>query len=266
LASSIRPSYHQGFARNAGESKYPNLWRGLVGAWVPALGVTGGILFDQSPYKRHGTLTNMDASTDWLIGKYGYTLDFDNTNEEVLIGSITLPTNFTMVANVNHHTVADFNTWISIGSDRQFTMSSAGASKKPAFYDGTINHEFGSALSVDQDYFMVVTYDGTNLEMYQDGISLGISAASLGAYTDILSLGRWDSIGDEMDGTIGLAYIYNRVLFSNEIQQLNVDPLNLFELADRPFGFVVGAPPTFVPYPNPRYSMNGGTQHMGGGN
>jgi len=34
----LRPSRHGGFARNDAESAYPELWAGLTGAWVPALG------------------------------------------------------------------------------------------------------------------------------------------------------------------------------------------------------------------------------------
>ena len=49
------PSYKRGFARCAGESQYPEMWRGLVGAWVPALGNTGKTLRDVSGNKLHTT-------------------------------------------------------------------------------------------------------------------------------------------------------------------------------------------------------------------
>ena len=32
------PSYKAGYAKNAGESENPHLWKGLVGAWMPSLG------------------------------------------------------------------------------------------------------------------------------------------------------------------------------------------------------------------------------------
>jgi hypothetical protein len=67
-------------AHNASEAAYPHLWRGLVGAWVPSLGVTGGTLRDASGRGYHGTLTNMDAATDWQTSGGG-SLDFDGTND-----------------------------------------------------------------------------------------------------------------------------------------------------------------------------------------
>ena len=67
----INPSYGVGFARNAAQSEYPELWRGLVGLWSPSLGPTGLTLYDWSGNKNRGALTNMDASTDWVVGEKG---------------------------------------------------------------------------------------------------------------------------------------------------------------------------------------------------
>lgn len=38
-----QPSYKAGYAKIASESAYPELWDGLVGAWVPALGNSGNV-------------------------------------------------------------------------------------------------------------------------------------------------------------------------------------------------------------------------------
>ncbi len=59
LTINSRPSYYNGFARNAGESAHPELWQFARGLWIPSLGVTGNVLFDQSVFKSHGTLINM---------------------------------------------------------------------------------------------------------------------------------------------------------------------------------------------------------------
>jgi hypothetical protein len=42
----LKPSYATGYAKNASQSAHPNLWDGLVGAWMPSLGVTGETLRD----------------------------------------------------------------------------------------------------------------------------------------------------------------------------------------------------------------------------
>lgn len=60
---------------------------GLVGYWSPWLGSSGYRLLDRSRYANHGTLTNMDAGTDWvgstIQGRGGYVLDFDNTDDRI---------------------------------------------------------------------------------------------------------------------------------------------------------------------------------------
>lgn len=76
-------TYANGFAPRDGEPLFPELWRGCVGAWNPGLGPTGLRLFDWSPYKNHGTLTNMDTGTDWVASQGRYALDFDATNDFV---------------------------------------------------------------------------------------------------------------------------------------------------------------------------------------
>ena len=87
------PSYWNGFAHSAGESAYPESWKGLIGAWCPSLGPSGSTLRDLSGFGRHGTLGNMDPATDWIIGANprvpGYTLDFDGTNDHIEIDALT---------------------------------------------------------------------------------------------------------------------------------------------------------------------------------
>ena len=68
--------------------KYASLRQGLVGAWCPSLGATGYRLLDRSGYGNHGTLTNMDAGTDWVGGPRGTTLDFDGSNDSVIMDYI----------------------------------------------------------------------------------------------------------------------------------------------------------------------------------
>ena len=84
-------SYANGFAPRDGQALYPELWKGCVGAWNPGLGPTGLVLRDWSGRGNHGTLTNMDAATDWVKDGGRYALDFDGANnganDAVLIGN-----------------------------------------------------------------------------------------------------------------------------------------------------------------------------------
>jgi hypothetical protein len=65
------------------ESAHPDLWNGVVGYWAPCLGPTGLRLHDVSRYNNWGTLTNMDAATDWIVRNGQYALDFDGSNDWV---------------------------------------------------------------------------------------------------------------------------------------------------------------------------------------
>lgn len=70
------PSFTSGFAPRDGTPRYPQLWRGCVGAWAPFLGPTGVALRDWGPYRLNGTLTNMEVGSDWVISGGQYALDF----------------------------------------------------------------------------------------------------------------------------------------------------------------------------------------------
>lgn len=65
-----------------------SLSRNLRGYWCPMLQHGGLTLRDQTRFKNHGTLTNMDVSTDWVMskvkGRSGRVLDFDGVNDKVV--------------------------------------------------------------------------------------------------------------------------------------------------------------------------------------
>lgn len=75
------------YARNASESKYPQLLQGLAGWWCPSLNVRGGLTaFDLGPYRNHATLRDM-ANDDWVIDAGLGALDFDGINDTVVASS-----------------------------------------------------------------------------------------------------------------------------------------------------------------------------------
>lgn len=76
------PALTRSFARNATESAYPNLWRGLVAAWAPPGAPRHATrLWDYSGNGNHGTLQN---GTTWSPGKNGHALSFDGVNDDVV--------------------------------------------------------------------------------------------------------------------------------------------------------------------------------------
>ena len=100
-----RPTYAQGHATCAGDSAFPELWRGLIGLFAPRLGKNSTTLRDYSPYATPGTLTAMEPD-DWgptvnLDGDMGLTLG--GTDEYVAVPDHTrwvLTTNATVCADI----------------------------------------------------------------------------------------------------------------------------------------------------------------------
>lgn len=62
-------------------------WVGVrpVGAWMMLDGNASPRLTDISGNLNHGTLTGMDPATDWVPTKQGMGLDFDGTDDRVVV-------------------------------------------------------------------------------------------------------------------------------------------------------------------------------------
>lgn len=73
--------------------RFATLRHGLVGAWCPSLGSSGLSLIDRSGRGNHGTLTNMAGQDNWRASGSGLALNFDGSNDHVLLpSSITAST------------------------------------------------------------------------------------------------------------------------------------------------------------------------------
>jgi hypothetical protein len=57
-----------------------SLTDGLIGAWVPALGSTAGVLLDRSAYSNHGTLQVQTPAETWQASRYGPVMFFGATD------------------------------------------------------------------------------------------------------------------------------------------------------------------------------------------
>lgn len=71
------------------------LAKGMVGCWLMNEG-TGDKIGDLSGNQRHGTLTNMDSATDWVAGKDGWALNFDEVNNYAWIPDFSYGPHFTL--------------------------------------------------------------------------------------------------------------------------------------------------------------------------
>lgn len=92
MSGIVTPSYRAGFysPQRGGRAKYPQLWRGCVGAWCPSLGQTGSVLFGNSVRKNNGVISSTPITDVWGINEKGC-LVFNSTTFVTLPNS-TFPT------------------------------------------------------------------------------------------------------------------------------------------------------------------------------
>ncbi len=248
----LQPSYKTGFARSAGESAMPGLWRGLTSLWAPPLGPTGLAVHDWACRSNNGALTNMDIATAWVITPpYGHTIDLDGSNDYIV-----KETPARMPSGASPRTIACLFKFDTIkqqmvygygtnANNQNFQVGTESASGDWRVYVwGVFDWSTGvSDTDTANSHMAVVTYDGTTVQFAWDGEIRGSIGRSLNTTpTRIVSGVEIDLTGRQMDGQLALGATWSRVLTAKEIAVLYADPLGLL----RKRGFVAkagGAPP-----------------------
>lgn len=210
--------------------RYPQLQNGLVGDWCPNLGYSGSLLLDRSGYGNHGTLTNMDPATDWVVSEGKMALDFDGVNDHVPNLKIDL---------TKSHSIA---TWAYSRNayNSGLIQGILGSQSPPApsydlllLYGGSVYsgaHPDGrySATATPDNWpsgrwFHVcnVVQSGSSTTLYIDGKLIGSSAVSTFTYTGFLSLGFFTYLTSEYySGMIDDLRFYNRAISPSEVATL----------------------------------------------
>ena len=275
ISNDFSPSYQNGYARTPGESVNPGLWKDLIGAWVPALGVTGLILKDVSGFGDDGVFFNMELE-DWTVDELDeYHLQYDGSNEHVQTSGSTgslptvgarITTNHTIMqwlwkdstaAGVRPFCIYDWNDldldedlnlWYDTTSDFWYTVrGSQGDEPTEAASLG--------AFPIGEWVHVTGTYDGTTTSIYKNGLLMDtgtVSTTSGAGNTEPLIIGA-DSdqndgglMGNWWDGKIGPTYIWNRILSEGEIRTLCADPLAPFRLPSLFLSVAITGPSTYT--------------------
>ncbi len=198
---------------------------------------TGTTVHDESGNDNDGTMTNMDANTDWVDGHSGEALDFDgaddyveianssicNINEELTISMWVRP------AIVYDSSLSDYRVML----DRQWTAENDsyffGFNADGKMHLGSNGGSIQSTQSVwnaNQWYFITGTYRDVggvySGELYVDGVS---EVLSIDNYDDME--GGSNSIGiggsdrfDKFNGQIDDVQIFNYALTEEQIKNL----------------------------------------------
>lgn len=247
----ITPTYGTGFARYAAESEAPELWRGLVGAWLPSLGPTGLTLRDWSGHHNHGTLNNVGGGAVWVTSEGRYMLDFSGSDDELVVPHSS------SIAVAGKLTLSFWLYFANVSGTKVFSM-------KRTTYNGTYGWEayldntsilirgsgstaatFSNALGgyAGKRANIVFVLDGTVAKLYLDGQYVDTKTiVAVQAGTENYLFGRYyNSSGYSWDGKVGAHLIYNRVLSAAEIMQLYTDPYAMFRVAAVPEWYVAAA-------------------------
>ena len=267
--SLIRPSYHQGFfsRTRGGIPLNPQLWKGLVGLWAPALGVTGvSSLPDLSGFENHGAFFGSMTGADWVTNVTGaspnpmfgtYGLQFDGVDDRV-ISPIVLRDYDEVTINVWVY-LAD---WTNANTQHEIFVGTSGVnfSNSATLYAVASQDRVvmivrgGATLRVDYDYgagitsgWHMVTGQASQVRGFSgasDAFSVAVlfdadkssqlqqSAANLWAPTSDQTL-RFGAANDSSDFgaiTMGVTQVWDRILEQRELQELFDDPLGMFRL------------------------------------
>jgi len=209
-----------------------------IAAWIPSLDSAGNgttTLTDLAG-SNSGTLTNMDAATDWVAdtGAGGVrALDFDGTNDFVsLPNTVQIPDEYTICGWVkiaaNRAALLGFS-----GTDSSFTRSSqwgTTGSRVPYFQLSLSGGYFfttgGTALNAGQWYHLAFTRSGATAKVYVNGVDT-LAATSGGAVGGMLANTNTRRIGSTVVGSPVFAdsrqddiRIFNQVLTLADIEYL----------------------------------------------
>ena len=222
------------FARSPAESERPELWTGLVGAWVPVLGPSGDTLVDLSPWRRHAA----SSSPIWTAKAPGSVLSYNGSSDYSDAGRSSLWALTTEPFSLE--------CWFSaaiVAAGEPFGRGTP-AALTPYFFwvmDGYIRFYVcdGSSWGLaqvslpgtDRWCHVVGTRSGTALNIYLNGALQGsgtgfttLSSADCpltigcGAYPNNTKHGFFN-------GSIALAAIYRRAMSAPEVAERYADPL-----------------------------------------
>lgn len=216
---------------------YEDIKSGLIAHWRFDEG-SGGSTYSDLSNTLPGTLTNMNLGTVWVNGRVGGGLDFDGTNDKVVVQPDPLINNFfgplTWCAWVYPRVISgDFRTIVDKSTDAggmngfNFYLTSAGLL---GYYSSRGDYkERGPALTINNWHFVCTTWDGTdghaginlyrNATLNSSGGTQG-TGATLDDSSRALNFGGSGQGAAPFNGIIDDIRLYNRVLSTIEMRQL----------------------------------------------
>lgn len=233
------------YATKQSEARYPTLWSGLVAAFCPSVTGPTGLRLLNFGRGGDGTLTNMDAPTDWVRSQGQYCLDFDGTNDYVSVSSKPFEDNtrgavsFWYKSNdlANYGSLVNLSTSGSTSSEFRidFRGDDNDRIQVTVFNNPTISYTGFSTRSLSDTnwHHVVVVSNGSTLSVYLDGrvdtmASTGGSGTNSGQWFGSATNANQMTIGCLrrasnllfLNGCVDDVRVYNRALSASEIALL----------------------------------------------
>ena len=182
-----------------------------VGEWKFEEGY-GISAFDTSGNSKTGTLTNMDASTDWVPGKYGKALDFDGTDDYVSIPNsiVNLAGNFSLSLYTKPRVSALNPRWFTlIDGANNFEIGYIGATNKVTVRTRGASIQTTIGISLNQWHHIEYVMNSGTASIYIDGINQAIESGGYGSDGIYSAIGGGYGSGYDGNGLIDEVKIYN---------------------------------------------------------
>jgi glucose/arabinose dehydrogenase/fibronectin type 3 domain-containing protein len=206
---------------------------GLVAAYAFGEG-SGLTTADASGNGNGGTLTNATWSTQ---GRYGNALSFNGTNSVVQVAnsaSLALGSGMTLSGWVKPSaTQSGWRTLVQKQTDAYYLNASSGAGAlRPAgggtFGSGAATIYGPTASPVNGWTYETLTYDGTTLRLYVNGVQVATRATTgaVQSSTSPLWIGGNQPYGEFFNGLIDEVRVYNRALTPSEVNADMGNPVN----------------------------------------
>lgn len=220
----VIPSFATGFAQWPGISEYPQLWKGLVGAWCPFMGATGNKVFDMSGNGNIGTLM---GNVIFGPGRFGSGLNMPGgAGDYVLLDNLNFfrsTSQFSLFAWVKFNDTSARRAIMGKtggDADTRFVWEINADDKHAIYVYGLTNpgYHYGNTLTPGLFYHLVVTWNGSTLKIFENGLQ--VFSTDTGGTAPLLNrIGRYDG-QYEFSGLNEYSGAYNYALSASEIALL----------------------------------------------
>jgi hypothetical protein len=200
-----------------------------IAAWIPSLDTAGNgtTTLTDLVGSNNGTLTNMDAATDWVSDTSNggvRALDFDGSNDYVSINDadeLDGYSTFTCSLWVNVKGATSFGTIVAKGDRWRFYRNNSGNIR--VRFNGS-TYDTTTTYLVSNWRHLVFVIDGTNVKLFEDNVETFSALHSTGTGTDAsrVTFGAMDGgsspgnvllddirIFDQALDASDIAYLYN---------------------------------------------------------